>query len=300
MNDSFIYDTIPDPENLNSSYGLMFQLIGHNKRILEVGCSTGFMTKILSERGCRVTAIERDARAARKAEGFAESMIVGDLEDQGVWSGLEHQTFETIVAGDVLEHLRDPLSALQNAARHLEPAGSIVLSIPNVAHGDVRLALLSGHFDYSESGLLDSTHLHFFTIHSVRALLKQAGLVPIGIYRVTVPLFQTEIQIDRESVPANLITEVLQDPEAETYQFVIRAVLDNGIQALQVMVQRIETLEQELYASRLNAILATDSAPTSSREVEELQRLLQTKTFRWSKPLRRVWSQIQSLLSAGR
>ena len=93
---------------------------------------------------------------------------------------------------------------------------------------------------------------------------------------------------------------MLQDPEAETYQFVIRAVLDNGIQALQVMAQRIETLEQELYASRLNAILATDSAPTSSREVEELQRLLQTKTFRWSKPLRRVWSQIQSLLSAGR
>ena len=71
-----------------------------------------------------------------------------------------------MVMGDVLEHLRDPLNSLRHAVRKLKPSGFVVTSLPNIAHGDVRMALMQGKFRYRETGLLDRTHMRFFTLET--------------------------------------------------------------------------------------------------------------------------------------
>ena len=81
-----------------------------------------------------------------------------------------------MVLADVLEHLREPARALRDATDLLREGGRLVLSVPNVAHGALRLALLQGRWSYTETGLLDRTHLHFFTRTSLFELVEGAGL----------------------------------------------------------------------------------------------------------------------------
>jgi len=89
----------------------------------------------------------------------AERVIVGDLNVGTLWQELDGEQFDVVTFGDVLEHLLEPLDALRAAVRHLKPSGFVVISVPNIAHGDVRIALLLGTFPYRETGLLDRTHV---------------------------------------------------------------------------------------------------------------------------------------------
>jgi 2-polyprenyl-3-methyl-5-hydroxy-6-metoxy-1,4-benzoquinol methylase len=245
--DASIYEVPIDPDAANTSHALALSMIGYNKSVLEVGCSTGFFTKFLVERGCNVVGIELDADAATAAEKWADRVIVGDVDAEGIWSLLEDDAFDVIVLGDVLEHLRDPLTSLRSAARKLKPSGFVVASVPNIAHGDVRLALLQGEFRYSETGLLDRTHLHFFTLESARDLFEQAGLVVLETERVIMPLFESEIGVRRADVPYKVLDEVLADPEAESYQFVMKAVRDDGTRALAELATRVTELSDHVH-----------------------------------------------------
>jgi len=129
---------------------------------------------------------------------------------------------------DVLEHLREPLAVLERAAAVLVPGGQIIASIPNVAHGAVRLALLRGSFEYTETGLLDRTHLRFFDRPAIEGLFRAAGLHIRDCLRVTRGLTETEIPIDPQAFPAAVVDEVAQDPESATYQFVVVAEPGDG------------------------------------------------------------------------
>jgi SAM-dependent methyltransferase len=222
-------------------------MIGYNKSVLEVGCATGFFTKVLVERGCNVVGIEIDPEAAKSAEKWADRVIVGNLDDGEIWDLLENETFDVIVLGDVLEHLRDPLASLRSAARKLKPSGFVVISVPNIAHGDVRIALLQGTFHYNDTGLLDRTHVHFFTLETARDLLKQAGLVGVDTERVVMPLFMSELGVKREDVSHKVLDEILADPEAESYQFVMKAVRDNGTRTLAELGARVGDLSDQVH-----------------------------------------------------
>ena len=147
-----------------------------------------------------------------------------------------------VTFGDVLEHLRDPLAVLRMAVAKLKPTGFIVTSLPNVAHGDVRLSLLRGAFEYRDTGLLDRTHMRFFTLQSVRELLGEAGLVVVDTRRVIVPLFDTEFGLRREDYPEAVVQEITADADFDTYQFVMKSVIDNGSQAVTDMAHRVEEL----------------------------------------------------------
>ena len=98
--------------------------------------------------------------------------------------------FDAIVCGDVLEHLVHPAPVLRALGRALAPGGVVVVSVPNVAHLWMRLSLLVGRFDYAERGILDRTHLRFFTERSLRALLTEVGLTITRATATPVPLYQ--------------------------------------------------------------------------------------------------------------
>jgi 2-polyprenyl-3-methyl-5-hydroxy-6-metoxy-1,4-benzoquinol methylase len=143
-----IYDTKVDREGPESAHTAALELVGWNKRVLEVGCAGGHVTTALVEQGCTVVGVEIDPRAAAAAERVAEHVVVGDIDAGDIWAGLEGEQFDAVLLGDVLEHLRDPLEALRRFTTHLGPEGVVVISLPNIAHGDVRLSLLCGEFTY--------------------------------------------------------------------------------------------------------------------------------------------------------
>jgi 2-polyprenyl-3-methyl-5-hydroxy-6-metoxy-1,4-benzoquinol methylase len=145
---------------------------GH--RILEFGCANGFISRHLTERGCRVTGVEVDEEAAGQARQWCEKVVVTDL-NKHEWVEQVGYDFDTILFGDVLEHLLHPEETLHNASRVLAPQGRVIISLPNIAHWTVRRSLLFGRFEYESAGLLDITHRRFFTPASARKFIEEAG-----------------------------------------------------------------------------------------------------------------------------
>src|SRR5258708_22046211 len=162
--------------NSGSTHATIVRLGGTNNRVLELGCASGHMSRVLQERGCSVTAIEIDPLAAELASMFCERVIVGDLDALDFEQELGSERFDVIIAADVLEHLKYPAAVLRSLKKFLRPDGSVIVSVPNVAHIRVRLALLAGRFPYRDTGLLERTHLRVFTRESLESLFDEAGI----------------------------------------------------------------------------------------------------------------------------
>jgi SAM-dependent methyltransferase len=155
-----------------SSHSLLLRQLptaGQNRRVLDVGCASGYLTDLLAARGFHVTAVDLHAAAPAGAAVF----FTADLDQ-----GLPPLTgpFDFIVCADVLEHLRDPLRLLRDMRALLAPDGAILLSLPNSGHWYFRANVLAGRFPQDDRGLFDRTHLHFFTWTGWIALLDRAGL----------------------------------------------------------------------------------------------------------------------------
>ncbi len=143
-------------------------------RVLEVGCASGALTERIQAMGCSVVGVERNTAAAEKASAFCEDVLVGDLEVMPL--DLEPASFDFLLLLNILEHLVDPKAALRRLLPFVRPSGRVVVAIPNVAHWSVRLRLFFGRFEYEESGILDRTHLRWYTFESARAMLEEAGV----------------------------------------------------------------------------------------------------------------------------
>jgi len=142
--------------------------------ILECGCSTGFITRLIREGGSRIVGIEIDSEAAEQARRYCSEVLPVDLNDRD-WIKNVGAQFDLVTFGDVLEHLLDPEDALRQARHVLEPEGRILISLPNIAHWTMRVKLLLGRFQYQPTGLLDYTHLRFFTVITARRMIEAAG-----------------------------------------------------------------------------------------------------------------------------
>ena len=165
-----------DQSGFNASHRRLMAEVHDGARVLDVGCATGYLAAELSRRGCTVVGFEVDPASAALAEASCEAVVVGDIESEADRERIPGE-FDVILLGDVLEHLKDPWEALPAMRSLLAPGGVVVASIPNVAASPVRLSLLRGSFEYTETGLLDRTHLRFFTRASVRDLVHSAGFV---------------------------------------------------------------------------------------------------------------------------
>jgi 2-polyprenyl-3-methyl-5-hydroxy-6-metoxy-1,4-benzoquinol methylase len=171
----------------HSSHSVILRLAGEGqgKRLLDVGSAQGVLARRFREHGFDVTCIEGDPKLAELGRAFSNRMIVADLDQE--FPSLNDQ-FDVIVYGDILEHLKRPEVLLTNLNKHLTPSGFVIASAPNFAHLFVRLNILLGRFEYMERGILDQTHLRFFTQKSFRKLLEQAGLKVERLLATPVPL----------------------------------------------------------------------------------------------------------------
>lgn len=163
-----------EQRGLDASHRRMVDWVGVNKYVLDIGCATGYIDQELNANGCTIVGVEIDPEAAEKARSCCASVLCGDIE------GLlrEHKitdSFDVILMADVIEHLVDPWTTLKTLKQNLKKNGHLLITIPNVAFFKNRISLLLGHWDYTETGLLDRTHLRFFTFHSFQDLMRESG-----------------------------------------------------------------------------------------------------------------------------
>lgn len=306
--DSFKYWAPVDRTAPNNAHAFSLDLIGRNKDVLELGCAAGHVTRALVEQGCSVVGIEYDAHAAETAAEFADDVVVTSLLEPGaVTKAVAGREFDVIYAGDVLEHLLDPVGVLAECRQALRPGGSAVISLPNVAHVDVKLALMSGRFEYREYGLLDRTHLRFFTRESISQLVEDAGFHLVELHRVMRPPFETELEVDANTVSPEVLRAALADPEAQSYQFVLRAVPADGSPEVEARARRFADLDHALTQERaqrvaleLDVALLQEKVDALSAQlteanlsVIELDLVRRTKTFRATAGLRRAYGTLR-------
>jgi SAM-dependent methyltransferase len=159
-------------------------------RVLDVGCGFATTSERLQRLGNEVTGVEESAVACDVARKRLGRIVHADLQK----AHLGDERFDTIIFADVLEHLPWPVGVLQRYLEWLAHGGSVIISLPNVGLWSVRLAHLAGRWDYAETGVLDRTHLRFFTGSTARWMIDQAGLEVAattwnpGIVRPFVPL----------------------------------------------------------------------------------------------------------------
>jgi 2-polyprenyl-3-methyl-5-hydroxy-6-metoxy-1,4-benzoquinol methylase len=158
----------------HSSHRILAEWVGRDRsRVLDVGAATGHLGALLARWGHTVVGVEADPTAAAIAKPHYAAFHECDFE---AMEGLSEAGFDVVIAGDVLEHLRDPAGGLRKMAELLGSGGRILVSVPNVAFIQVRLGLLCGRFEPAVRGILDATHLHFYTLRSFRRLIAEAGL----------------------------------------------------------------------------------------------------------------------------
>jgi SAM-dependent methyltransferase len=221
---SSIYESNVDPLRPNDAHGISLQLVGRDKRVLELGAASGHVTRALKQLGNEVTAIERDGRFAELLNSIADDVHITDLDWLDLRTLLKGQTFDAVLAGDVLEHCSRPDLVLLQCHHLLRPDGCVVVSLPNVAHADVRLALLTGKFEYRPTGLLDQTHLRFFTRETIEKFVSGCGFAVESCFASTAPLGGTEFGPPDTSIPREAIEFVQRDRDSNVYQYVVRLV----------------------------------------------------------------------------
>ena len=217
------YDTEIDL-SVDNAHTRVIRLVGERKRILEVGCATGYMAKVLAEQfGCSITGVELDGEAASSARRFCQSVIVGDVESLDCEQTFGGDSFDVIICADVLEHLRDPAATLARLRKLRAPSGYLIASIPNIAHVSVITDLIRGHFDYRPLGLLDSTHLRFFTRETLYACFEAAGMTITHLERLTLEPEATEFRTELARFSPEVVELLRSGEESTTYQFVVVA-----------------------------------------------------------------------------
>jgi methionine biosynthesis protein MetW len=233
-------------DSVGSTHNLVVGFVPEGSTVLEFGCATGYMSEVLARRkGARVTGIELDPEAAAEASARCERVIVGDAETLDLDEHLGDERFDAVLFADVLEHLKDPGALLRRVQQFIGEGGVVVASIPNVAHASVRLALLAGRFRYRPQGLLDETHLRFFTRDSIRELFEECGYVVTHWFRITAAPEESELAADARGAPP--VGEFLaRDPEASTYQFVVRAVPSHASAQLAAARSLLDEAKAEL------------------------------------------------------
>lgn len=195
---------------------LELTLAGSPRDVLDVGCSSGYLAARIAAAGARVVGVELNPDAAEAARTYCAEVLVGNVETMEL--PLEPASFDAVVCGDLVEHLRDPGAALARLRPLLRPGGRLVLSTPNVANWSMRLSLLAGRWRYTDRGILDRTHAHLFTRKTLAETVDAAGYQVIEFdHTAPVPL------VGRPSVERAAHAIASLRPSLLAYQFLLAA-----------------------------------------------------------------------------
>ncbi|KCZ73563.1 methylase involved in ubiquinone/menaquinone biosynthesis [Candidatus Methanoperedens nitroreducens] len=156
----------------------IFRQIPRGSKVLEIGCGSGRLANILSlKKNCQVYCVDKDPAMAGIARNKCVEVLNIDIEESKL--PYEAGFFDSIILGNVLEHMREPSKILADLGIYLSRDGFLIYSVPNIVNWHSRLTIFSGRFEYAESGVFDKTHLRFYNLNSAKKIAHDAG------YRVT-------------------------------------------------------------------------------------------------------------------
>ena len=217
------YDFQLDLETKNST-SVIIKMMKENTDVLEIGPAHGRLTKHLKENmNCSVDIVEIDLEAGNHAKQYARNALVG-LEAGNVsadywFETLQDNKYDYIICADVLEHLHNPDKVLERLKSLLKPDGSILISIPNFTHSSVLVNLFNDIFEYNEIGLLDNTHIHFFTYKSFMKMVKDAGLIPVQEDATFAATYKTELKTKLSDVSGSIAKVIMGKKYSNAYQY---------------------------------------------------------------------------------
>ncbi len=204
-----------------NSLSVLVQHVKPNSLVLEFGPANGRMTRYMKEQlNCQVYAVESDKDAAEDAAKFTEKIVIASIENYSWRDEFKGMLFDTIIFADVLEHLYAPQDVLESVGDFLKPDGSVLISIPNIAHNSIIINLLKNQFDYSPTGLLDDTHIRFFTKNTFDALIEKAGFFRAFETAIFISPENTELLNSYNDLPHPISDFLRHNYYGEVYQFI--------------------------------------------------------------------------------
>lgn len=152
----------------------IFRQIPSGSKVLEIGCGDGRLANLLSiKKNCRVYCVEKDPAMAAIAK--SKCVEIHSIDIENIELPYETGFFDCIILGNVLEHMKEPSKILKDLKKCLSENGFLIYSVPSIVNWHSRLTILSGKFEYAESGVFDKTHLRFYDLNSAKKLASDAG-----------------------------------------------------------------------------------------------------------------------------
>lgn len=249
-----------DESAANTSWYKVFHLVPEGSKVLDVGCSSGnFGVELIKRKKCVVDGLELNSSDAKLAAKKLRKVFVKNIESDSL--GELDRNYDVIYFGDVVEHLVDPAAALRKISKHLSKDGVILFSIPNMAHISVRILLLGGVFDYTETGLLDKTHLHFYTLKEVERVFNEAGLKlnHLDFVKKDYPEKLLMRELKKSGLtPGAKFFKLCKQADASAFQFVGTASPSKNVKAIKLEqygpIDHFETFYNDTVANYQNEI----------------------------------------------
>lgn len=192
----YIYKKELTPQDVaqgETSQAKILHMIKPYSTVLECGPAYGYMTQYMKENlHCKVYIIEISQDGYDNALRFAEGGVCANLENDDWLDYFEEGFFDYIIYADVLEHLHNPQKVMEKMRKYLKADGSVLLSVPNIANGDIIMNLLCDQFDYTPWGLLDETHIHFFARKNLQKMVENTGYHMAYESAIRQPICKTE------------------------------------------------------------------------------------------------------------
>jgi len=154
-----------------SSHEKIISLVKPNSKVLDIGCASGYIASQLKKKNCEVTGIDNSKEYLKEAKKHCKEVQLLDISRE-----TPKGTYDVIILGDVLEHTPNPEEILIKLKKNLSPAGTIIISVPNIVNIYARFKIMTGTFPQDDKGIFDRTHLRYFTIKSLKALIKNSNL----------------------------------------------------------------------------------------------------------------------------
>ncbi len=231
------------------------EIISDHSKVMDIGAGNGLLAKVFKykKKDVIIDGIEPNKFAYDLLKPFYRKTYNGLAQD--FWDEIKGGNYDYIVLADVIEHIPDPLIFLDELIKVIDNRTKIVISTPNVAFGALRISLLNGEFNYVDSGLLEKTHMRFFTYQTLNKMFTTLKLGIEKEYFLQRNLYSTEINITKfKYQPVELLIE---DELAHVYQFLFILTKNNNVKTERKLFgQKLKTIEKkDIIKSKLNNII---------------------------------------------
>lgn len=211
--------------NTRNSLSVILNYIEKNSKVLEFGCANGRMTKYMKDKlNCEVDIVEIDYEAGMEAAKYANKKCLGttegNIENYHWYDMLSNSKYDYIIFADVLEHLYYPARVLRKCSNLLKDEGKILTSIPNIAHNSIIIGLINDKFTYTNVGLLDNTHIRFFTEKSFISMVNNIGFIVASEEVLVAKVGEIEVSTDYSMVNKAVQRTLKNRKKGDVYQYI--------------------------------------------------------------------------------